>query len=241
VKGMNSLQADSINVHELWRLSNLLPDDLRSQVIIVQSQKVSPLLITTEKVGKNQFSIQIDLISWQQLDVGQRDLMFWYEAAQIQNKTIKKFLWEMPVIAAGLSISLMEVMSQNLFSLSVVLFVTGIASYQLYQRNQGERSLREATAADRLAIDLAMQSGYSIEQAYRSLQDALNLLAKRTSKKSRWKKYQVRLRVLEILAVKDKKNLQQAVLKSETAVTVRRGWNLTSNLPVYETNYLEHS
>jgi Protein of unknown function (DUF3318) len=238
---MNSLQADSIKVHELWRLSNLLPDGLRSQVIIVQSQKVSPSLITTEKVGKNQFSIQIDLISWQQLDVGQRDLLLWYETARIQNKTIKKFLWEMPAIAAGLSISLMEVMSQNLFSLSIALFMTGVASYQLYQRNQGERSLREATAADRRAIALAMQHGYSVEQAYRSLQDALNLLAKQTSKKSRWKKYQVRLRVLEILAVKDKKNLQQAALKLGAAVTVRKGWNLTSNPPVYEINCLENS
>jgi Protein of unknown function (DUF3318) len=238
---MNSLQADSIKVHELWRLSNLLPDGLRSQVIIVQSQKVSPSLITTEKVGKNQFSIQIDLISWQQLNVGQRDLLFWYETARIQNKTIKKFLWEMPAIAAGLSTSLMEVMSQNLFSLSVALFVTGIASYQLYQRNQGERSLREATAADRQAIALAMQSGYSVEQAYSSLQDALNLLAKQTSKKSRWKKYQVRLRVLEILAVKDKKNLQQAALKLGTTATTRRGWNLTPDPLVYETDCLENS
>jgi Protein of unknown function (DUF3318) len=238
---MNSLQADSIKVHELWRLSNLLPDGLRSRVAIVQSQKVAPLLITTEKVGKNQFSIQIDLLPWQQLNVGQRDLLFWYETARIQNKTIKKFLWEMPAIAAGLSISLMEVISQNLFPLSVALFMTGIASYQLYQRNQGERSLREATAADRLAIALAIQSGYSVEQAYSSLQDALDLLAKQTSKKSRWKKYQVRLRVLEILAVKDKKNLQQAALKSGTAATVRRGWNLTPNSLAYETDCLENS
>ncbi len=238
---MSSLQADSIKVHELWRLSNLLPDDLRSQVVIVQSKKVDPSLITTEKVDKNQFSIQIDLIHWQQLNVDQRDLLFWHEAARIQNKTIKKFLWEMPVIGIGLSISLMEVMSQNLFSLSVALFVTGIASYQLYQRNKGERSLREATAADRLAIALAIQSGYSVEQAYSSLQDALNLLAKQTSKKSRWKKYQVRLRVLEILAAKDQKTLQQAVPKLGTAATVGSSWHLASNPLVYQTDCLENS
>jgi hypothetical protein len=238
---MNSLQTDSVKVHELWRLSNLLPDDLRSQVVIVQSKKVAPSLITTEKVGRNQFSIQIDLIHWQQLNVGQRDLLFWHEAARIQNKTIKKLQWEMPVIGVGLSISLMEVMSHNLFSLSVALLVTGLASYQLYQRNRGERSLREATAADRLAIALAIQSGYSVEQAYSSLQDALNLLAKQTSKKSRWKKYQVRLRVLEILAVKDKKNLQQAALKLGTAGTLGRGWHLASNPLACETDCLENS
>lgn len=238
---MSSLQADSIKVHELWRLSNLLPDDLRSRVVIVQSKRVDPSLITTEKVDKNQFSIQIDLISWQQLNVGQRDLLFWHEAARIQNKTIKKFLWEMPVIGVGLSISLMEVMSQNLFSLSVALFVTGIASYQLYQRHRGERSLREATAADRLAIALAIQSGYSVEQAYSSLQDALTLLAKQAPKKSRWKKYQVRLRVLEILAVKDRKNLPQPALDLRTAVTFKREWHLASNSLAYETDCLENS
>lgn len=238
---MRSLQADSIKVHELWRLSNLLPDDLRSQVVIVQSHKVSPSLITTEKVDKNQFSIQIDLIPWQQLNVDQRDLLFWHEAARIKNKTIKKFLWEMPVIGVGLSISLMEVMSQNLFSLSVALFATGFASYQLYQRNRGERSLREATAADHQAIALALQFGYSVEQAYRGLQDVLILLAKQTPKKSRWKKYQVRLRVLELLAVKDQKNLQQPALKLGTAVIAGREWHLSSTSLAYDTDCLKNS
>jgi Protein of unknown function (DUF3318) len=238
---MRSLQADSIKVHELWRLSNLLPDDLRSQVVIVQSQKVTPSLIITEKIARNQFSIQIDLMHWQQLKVEQRDLLFWHEAARIQNRTIRKFLWEMPVIGVGLSVSLMEVLSQNLFSLSVALFVTGFATYQLYQRNRGERSLREATTADHQAIDLALQFGYSVEQAYSGLQDALTLLAKQTSKKSQWKKYQVRLRVLELLAVKDKKDLRQSALKLGTAVTAGREWHLSSTSLAYDTDCLRNS
>lgn len=236
---MNSLQVESIEVRELWRLKNLLPDSLQSRVVIIQSQKVNPALIATEKIDKNHFSIQIDLLHWQQLSVNQRDLLFWHEAARIQSKTIKKFLWEMPVIGVGLSIALMEVMSHNLLSLSAALLATGLASYQLYQRNRGERSLRDATAADRQAIDLAIQFGYSFDQACSSLQDALNQLSKQTSKQSQWKKYQVRLTVLEIVAAKAEKTAKQPVLKLQAAA-VERGWHLASHPLVYDRDGLEN-
>jgi len=194
--------------YELERLKALLPSKFRLQVAIIRASKVNPTIITTEKVGESRFAIQIDLIYWQQLSNNQRDLLFWHEVSRIQNKTVIGSSWETVVMGTGLFASLIGVGSQNILSLSVALVVTGLAGYQLYQRNRGERSLREATAADQNAINLATQFGYSFSQAYSSLHDALTTLSKQTSQKSLWRKYQVRLRVLSILAAKRKNCLQ---------------------------------
>ena len=154
--------------------------------------------------------MQIDLMRWQELNSDQRDLLFWHEVARIQNRTVA-LQWERTVLIIGLLISLTELLSQNLLSLSVSLAVALLAGYQLYQRNQGERSLREATLADQSALNLAVQFGYSLSQAYSSLHNALKTLSSQTSQKSLWRKYQVRLQVLEICA--EKKRLpRQSVL-----------------------------
>ncbi len=98
---------------------------------------------------------------------------------------------------AGLSVAWIEILSQNFLSLSFALVATGLAGNQLYQRQYGERSLRAAAKADQTAIALAIQSGYSCSQAHRSLQEALRLLIRKTPQKSLWRRYQVRLSVLD--------------------------------------------
>lgn len=216
---MNSLISEPIERREIRRLETLLPSELHSHVMLIQATRVNPVLIATEKVDKKRFTIQIDLIHWCQLSTKQRDLLFWHEVARIQNRTTIQFPWELTVISTGLSISLVEVLSQNVLPLTVALVVTGLAGHQLYQRNRGERSLREATIADRNAINLAIQFGYSFAEAYISLHDALKMLAKQTSQKWLWKKYQVRLRVLEILATKDFS--EQAALEVRSIVAMR--------------------
>lgn len=199
---MNWLTSELSEVREIQRLEALLPAELMSSVTVRRSTHVDPVCIATEKVDQQRFAIQIDFIRWQQFSISQRDLLFWHEVARIQTKTIPYFAWEFAVMGTALFVSLIEVVSQNLLSFAIALVVTGLAGNQLYQRNRGERSLREATAADRQAIDLAVQAGYSSSDACRALQDALKVLSKQTPQKSRWKKYQVRLRVLEIFAAK---------------------------------------
>lgn len=210
---MDSLISSPVDVYELQRLVELLPEGLQSRVTVVQarSSKTNQALIATEKIGKNRFSIAIDSAHWQQFSVDQRNLLFWHEASKVLNKTVKRFEWEMAVMGAGLSVSLMEIMGQNLLSLSVSLAVTGLAGYQLYQRKWGEHSLRGITAADQGAIDLALQFDYSFLQASSSLQSALEILSKKASQRSLWKKYQVRLSVLEMLKVRRIESSQREV------------------------------
>lgn len=234
---MKSIDARSDEVNEIQRLDALLPPDLRSRIAVVRSVQVNPPLIATEKVNKNRFSIKVDLVQWHPLSANQRDLLFLHEVARIQNRTTAQFQWETIALGAGLATSLIELNSQNLLSLSVALVVTGLAGYQLYQRNQGEQNLREATAADQTAIELAVQRGYSFSKACKSLHNALTVLAKQTPKKSRWKKYQVRLRVLEILAEQDKKASEQLPLNLDILGSREKIQNLASDSLSYSTRY----
>lgn len=194
---MNPLISESAGFAEVRRLTALLPAELRSYVLIVRSTNVNPDLITTKQTSQQQFAIEIDLVLWQQLSSNQRDLLFWHEVARIQGKAISQPSWEFIVLGIGLIFALTEFVSQNILALSITLAVTGLSGYRLYQRNRGEHSFRELAAADQGAIKLAVQFGYSIVEAYSSLYDALKVLSK-TARRGLWKKYQVRLRVLEI-------------------------------------------
>jgi hypothetical protein len=205
---MNSLLDRASEISEIQRLDELLPLELRSQVAITQSPEIDPPLISTVRINKHQFEIQIDFVCWYEIKPDQRNLLFWHEIARIQHRAIPRSTWEIPIMATGLAFSLIEIFAHNLISLSVALVVTGLSGNQLYQRNRGERSLREAVTCDRTAIYLAIQSGYSFSAAIDSLYDALKVLGRKTSQKSRWKKYQVRLRALEILASSQEKRLQ---------------------------------
>jgi len=211
---MNSLKSDPTDFAEIQRLNALLPDDLRSRVVIARSTEVNPEIITTTQVGKHRFSIQIDLVSWQKLSIYQRDLLFWHEVARIQGKTISRSSSELIVLAVGFAFALTELVSQNVLTLSITLAVMGLAGYQLYQRNRGEHSLREAAAADRGAMKLAVQFGYSQAEAYDGLYSGLKVLAK-TARKHRWKRYQVRLRVLEVSASEQSPARQDADYQPE--------------------------
>lgn len=187
---------------ELQQLSDSLPIELRSRVSIVRSSNVRPALITTERTQKHRFAIQVDAVRWQTLKVEQQELLFWHEVARIQSKTVPRFGWEMTVMLIGLGFALIEVSSQNVISLTAALVAVALSGHQLYQRNRGERSLREAVAADRRAIDLAIQAGYSFSEASMSLQSALKVLIK-SAQQSNWQRYKVRLRALEILAARE--------------------------------------
>lgn len=190
----------SAEMFELQRLRDCLPISLQSRVSIVRSSEIHPRLITTQRTQNHRFSIQIDGIQWQTLKVDQRNLLFWHEVARIQSKTIPKVRWELMIMLIGLTVALIEVSSQNVISLTAALVAIALSAHQLYQRNRGERSLREAVAADRRAIHLATESGYSFSEALTSLYSALA-----SAQQSNGQNYQVRLRALEILATEREK------------------------------------
>lgn len=185
-------------LNELERLKTLLPDELEYLVIITKVRKVKPVLIKTQKVAQNRYAIQIDLIRWQELNLDQRNLLFWYEVALIQNQAIAPTNWERLVLSIGLGYSLLEVLAQNVILLSAYLLVTGLVAYQLYQHHWGEKSLKKLTEADQGAIFLATEFGYSLPKAYLSLQSALNTLIQQTPEKSIKARYATRLQVLQI-------------------------------------------
>lgn len=191
------------------RLQDLLPGDLRSQVVIVLSANAKPPLISTRKTRKHQFVVEIDGIKWQTLTVDQQNLLFWHEVAHMQTHAIAHLSLEKTVILMGLGFALLEVVAHNVISLVAALLAVALASHQLYQRSRGEQSLRKAVAADRCAIQLAIASGYSFSTATASLRSAINRLAQSAQPPNR-NKSQVRQRALEMLVAETERQSQLA-------------------------------
>jgi hypothetical protein len=194
--------------YELQRLQNLLPNDLLDRVTISSSIERQSILICTKKVKDRSYSIEIDDNDWQKIDLDYRNLLFWHEIARIQQHSIKSYRWESIVFTAGLGMSILEVTSQQVFLLSLYLLLTLVAGWQLYQNNRGESYLRMVTQADKQAIVLARQFGYSLPQAYRSLHGAIKILMQRSPQSLPDKQYQTRLQVLEINAIEQRKQIQ---------------------------------
>ncbi|OUC14863.1 MAG: hypothetical protein B0A82_11145 [Alkalinema sp. CACIAM 70d] len=211
---------------EIQRLEALLPTDLRTQVAIIPSDDDGRSLVITKRVTPDQFSIQIDFHQWLLLAQHQRNLLFWHEVARIQGGAVPRSSWEMIVISLGLGAGLIEFPSHSIIALAVALTVSGLASYRLYQRKRGEQSLREATASDQSAIALAMRFGYSYPEAYGSLSEALQVLLKQPMQKAHWRKYRVRLQVLEMQHVKghslDRSGDVRSIDQAEFRVQIRK-------------------
>ncbi len=214
---------------EAQRLTALLPEDMRSQIAIEPNPSDKSSLIALQSIGKQQFRIQINFADWRQFSLDQRNLLFWHEIARVQSQSLGQSSWQYTVIAIGMIALLVELLSQNLVGVVTTLAVTGLGGFQLYQRHWGEQSLRGTVMADRTAMKLAMQFGYSATQAYDSLYSALETLVKQRSKSAPWKEYQVRLRVLEI-------TVANGVLAVPT-VSGSTGARLSANLP-YEVSSL---
>lgn len=189
---------------ELRRLKGLLPPELQSWVIVEKSIDVNPPLIRSEEIGKDQIEISIDLIRWEQLAMDQRNLIFWHEVARIQSDTIPKDGWEMAALAIGLGGAVGELWVQDGLLLILALALCGVSGYRLYQKNNGEKIVKEAIEADEKAIALATRFGYSLPNAYKSLGSALKTLLEQTPKKRLRAKYEARLQALKRSASKAK-------------------------------------
>ena len=144
---------------ELRRLKSLLPPELQSWVIVEGTTEVSPPLIRSEEIGKDQVEIQIDLIKWDALAMDQRNLLFWHEVGRIQNDTIPKDGWEMAALAIGLGGAVGELWVQDGLLLVLALALCGVSGWRLYQKNNGAKQTKELIDADEKAINLATRFG----------------------------------------------------------------------------------
>ncbi|HIK34078.1 MULTISPECIES: DUF3318 domain-containing protein [unclassified Thermosynechococcus] len=193
---------------ELRRLKSLLPPELQSWVMIEPASGVNPPLITCEEIGKDEVEIQIDLARWDQLAKDQRNLLFWHEVARIQNDTIPRDGWEMAALAIGLGGAVGELWVQDGLLLLLALGLCGFSGWRLYQRNNSEKVLKEAIAADERAIALATRFGYELPNAYKSLGSALKLLIEQAPNRRQRKRYELRLQALKKSAAKAKARMQ---------------------------------
>ncbi|MGB7375934.1 MAG: DUF3318 domain-containing protein [Rivularia sp. (in: cyanobacteria)] len=197
----SSAQAE---MSELRRLKGLLPPELQSWVTVEGTTEVNPLLVRSEEIGKDQVEIQIDLASWDDLAMDQRNLLFWHEVARIQNDTIPKDGWEMAALAIGLGGAVGELWVQDGLLLVLALALCGVSGWRLFQKNSGEKVARELIEADEKAIALATRFGYSLPNAYKSLGSALKTLIEKSPSKRQRSKYEARLSALKRSANKAK-------------------------------------
>ncbi|MBD1904180.1 DUF3318 domain-containing protein [Funiculus sociatus GB2-A5] len=189
---------------ELRRLKTLLPPELQSWVTVEGTTEVNPPLLRCEEIGKDQIEIQIDLVKWDQLALDQRNLLFWHEVARIQNDTIPRDGWEMAALAIGLGGAVGELWVQDGLLLLLALALCGVSGYRLYQKNNGDKQVKEMIEADEKAIALATRFGYSLPNAYKSLGSALKALLEQTPSKRQRSKYEMRLTALKRSASKAK-------------------------------------
>lgn len=195
---------------ELRRLRTLLPPELQSWVMVEGTTEVNPPLIRCEELGRDEIEIQVDLTKWENFAIDQRNLLFWHEVARIQNDTIPREGWEMAALAIGLGGAVGELWVQDGLLLLLALGLCGISGYRLWQKNNGERTIRAAIEADEKAIALATRFNYSLPNAYKSLGSALKTLIEQTPSRRQRKKYEDRLQSLRRSASKAK-----AKMKSE--------------------------
>jgi hypothetical protein len=203
----SSARAD---MSELRRLKTLLPPELQSWVTIETTTAVNPPLITSEEIGRDEVEIQIDMPKWDQLAIDQRNLLFWHEVARVQADTIPKDGWEMAALAIGLGGAVGELWVQDGLLLLLAMGLSGVAGWRLYQKNNSEKTVKEAIEADERAIQLATRFGYTLPNAYKSLGSALKTLIDQTPKKRLRSRYQARLDALKKSAAKAKSKMRSA-------------------------------
>ena len=146
---------------ELRRLKTIMPPELQSWVSVEGTTEVNPPLIRSEEVGSDQVEIQIDLVKWDALAMDQRNLLFWHEISRVQNDTIPKDGWEMAALAIGLGGAVGELWVQDGLLLVLALSLCGVSGWRLYQKNSGEKQLRELLNADEKAIALATHRAWA--------------------------------------------------------------------------------
>jgi predicted negative regulator of RcsB-dependent stress response len=113
-------------------------------------------------------------------------------------------------LAIGLGGAVGELWVQDGLLLLLAMGLSGVAGWRLYQKNNSEKTVKEAIEADERAIQLATRFGYTLPNAYKSLGSALKTLIDQTPKKRLRSRYQARLDALKKSAAKAKSKMRSA-------------------------------
>ena len=181
---------------ELQRLKGLLPPEMQSWVFVEAAAAADPPLVSLEEIGRDEVEIQVDLEKWDALALDHRNLLFWHEVGRIQNDAIPRDGWEMAALAIGLGGAIGELWVQDGLLLVLAMGLSGFAGYRLYLKNNPEKRLQDAIAADERAINLATRFGYTLPNAYKSLGGALKERIEQTRKKRQRSFFEDRLEAL---------------------------------------------
>jgi Protein of unknown function (DUF3318) len=185
-------------IGEIERLRFLMPDLLMDVVDLSGSIATKGKLISTWRIPNRRFQICLDLSAWQFLDVDIKNILFWHEVAKIQNGSITSTRLEYVTIVASTFLGLLDITTHNIGILAASLLIAGLSGFRLYQKQMGELCLQQLTAADRGAIELAMDFGYEPLLAKELLKSAILTLKKQTGSRLLRDRYMARLQVLDI-------------------------------------------
>ena len=194
---------------ELQRLKGLLPPEMQSWVFVEAAAAADPPLVSLEEIGRDEVEIQVDLEKWDALALDHRNLLFWHEVGRIQNDAIPRDGWEMAALAIGLGGAIGELWVQDGLLLVLAMGLSGFAGYRLYLKNNSEKRLQDAIAADERAINLATRFGYTLPNAYKSLGGALKERIEQTRKKRQRSFFEDRLEALRKSASRARAEMAQ--------------------------------
>jgi Protein of unknown function (DUF3318) len=192
--------SNMIGGREIERLTSLIPNELAQSIEIELSVDRNSQFIATQKVDRHRCQIQINLYHWQSLTINLQNLLLWHEVAKIRNGSIRSDQSEHIAIAAGLGIAALDISTQNIGMLAAALLISGLAGFRLYQKHRGEQHLQHLTAADRDAIELAVDYGYDRIIARELLESALKIAIKKAPSRFWRDRYGARLQVLSLNA-----------------------------------------
>jgi hypothetical protein len=188
----------SAGIGEIERLRFLMPDLLMDVVDLSGSIATKGELISTWRIPSRRFQIWLDLSAWQFLDVNIKNMLFWHEVAKIQNGSITSTRLECITIVASMFLGLLDITTHNIGILAASLLIAGLSGFRLYQKQMGEWCLQQLTAADRGAIELAVDFGYEPLLAKELLKSAILTLKKQTRSRLLRDQYMARLQVLDV-------------------------------------------
>ena len=194
---------------ELQRLKGLLPPEMQSWVFVEAAAAADPPLVSLEEIGRDEVEIQVDLEKWDALALDHRNLLFWHEVGRIQNDAIPRDGWEMAALAIGLGGAIGELWVQDGLLLVLAMGLSGFAGYRLYLKNNSEKRLQDAIAADERAINLATRFGYTLPNAYKSLGGALKDRIEQTRKQRQRSFFEDRLEALRKSAGRARADMAQ--------------------------------
>jgi hypothetical protein len=158
---------------EIERLRTLIPDRLQPTISIDLAVMNKPKLIESLRCNRNRYAIYINFPQWRALDLDSRNLLFWHELARIQNGSIYSDRSTARTLIAALAIAFIDLSTHNILVSVVALTIAGLASFRLYQNHWGERNVRQLTAADRGAIEFAVEFGCDRDRACELLKSAI--------------------------------------------------------------------